>query len=566
MLFYGLFCTSAIGQTASTPNGNFEVNQVIGCAPFTVTPNNLLTGGGSIQYNFENTLDPSACSTNYQADPFSCSNGSYVSATSFTYANAGTYFLIQLNGNAPDGNKVSYIEITVVDPVQPQFDVYACSNNKVVLELNFAQDDYDSYIIDFGDGNTQTVNKNSGGANPNEVNYTYAVAGSYPIRVLGAVSGSTVNCSETTTNITTLDAGIQPIVNLVEVLDPSTISIKYETLDNRLAHQLTIRSANGSVHLDIGIDPNTNPSQITISDNALSLIDTVYEIYIKTTDRCNDIVIPPSESVYSVSTAYSAAYFGAVIELDFSFETNANGLSGVRFMEDGTPQETFTVSSGQVIRAISSCVNVGDYFYQAQFGNAVSISAPFTVDLNGTLTPFPIQNINGELDGATFKLEYEEAPIDVAFYSIYKKDQNGVFQLLGTSANTSYTDTDLKSGVLELCYAISYQDECGNESELSTEVCFELSSSNILLPNAFTPNGDGHNDTFKVLDGVFLEFQMLIFNRWGNILFSSTNPQTGWNGTFNGQPSDVGTYVYQISFRNGANTLVEQTGTFVLIR
>lgn len=69
----------------------------------------------------------------------------------------------------------------------------------------------------------------------------------------------------------------------------------------------------------------------------------------------------------------------------------------------------------------------------------------------------------------------------------------------------------------------------------------------IFIPNAFTPNGDGENDLFRVRGKVEGRFTMLIFNQWGELLFQSENPSQGWDGTRNGLAVHSGTYVYLVN-------------------
>ncbi|HNS18030.1 MAG TPA: gliding motility-associated C-terminal domain-containing protein [Bacteroidales bacterium] len=75
--------------------------------------------------------------------------------------------------------------------------------------------------------------------------------------------------------------------------------------------------------------------------------------------------------------------------------------------------------------------------------------------------------------------------------------------------------------------------------------------SKIIIPNAFTPNGDGVNDFFKPLiltEGV-KDFSMAIYNRWGQLIFETNDYMTGWNGNSNNNPSPTGVYIYMISYR-----------------
>ncbi len=87
-----------------------------------------------------------------------------------------------------------------------------------------------------------------------------------------------------------------------------------------------------------------------------------------------------------------------------------------------------------------------------------------------------------------------------------------------------------------------------------------------LVPSAFTPNGDGKNDCFGVKEwGNVTNFQLSVYNRWGNLLFQTTNVGGCWDGTYQGILQAAGTYVYQVI----GNTLcgyVYRKGTVVLIR
>lgn len=87
------------------------------------------------------------------------------------------------------------------------------------------------------------------------------------------------------------------------------------------------------------------------------------------------------------------------------------------------------------------------------------------------------------------------------------------------------------------------------------------------IPNAFTPNGDGHNDVFRIPPGVQFDLREFdIFDRWGNRIFSTANINMGWDGTYNGHSATPGTYVYLISGRFPSGKSVLLKGTVILIR
>jgi gliding motility-associated-like protein len=72
----------------------------------------------------------------------------------------------------------------------------------------------------------------------------------------------------------------------------------------------------------------------------------------------------------------------------------------------------------------------------------------------------------------------------------------------------------------------------------------------IWIPNAFTPNGNGNNDVFMPVfsDASYVrQYQMLVFDRWGNLIFQTTNPLAGWDGKTNSSIAQIDTYVYKIT-------------------
>lgn len=89
----------------------------------------------------------------------------------------------------------------------------------------------------------------------------------------------------------------------------------------------------------------------------------------------------------------------------------------------------------------------------------------------------------------------------------------------------------------------------------------------IFIPNAFTPNGDFKNDKFQVipLDNYRL-VGLLIYNRWGQLVFKASGVYKAWDGTVNGAPQPPGAYVYHLELRSSAGRRVVKNGTVLLIR
>jgi len=89
----------------------------------------------------------------------------------------------------------------------------------------------------------------------------------------------------------------------------------------------------------------------------------------------------------------------------------------------------------------------------------------------------------------------------------------------------------------------------------------------VLLPNAFTPDGDGLNDVFKAIGQPdnLSSFSMTIFNRWGQMVFESSDISLGWDGTYQGKPAPSGTYVYRLDYSISSRSF-DTSGTVILVR
>ncbi len=86
------------------------------------------------------------------------------------------------------------------------------------------------------------------------------------------------------------------------------------------------------------------------------------------------------------------------------------------------------------------------------------------------------------------------------------------------------------------------------------------------IPNSFSPNNDGNNDLFKIYGSSVIDLTMRVYNQWGELIFETSDPQGGWDGTWKGRPQAIGVYVYvaKVTFYN--NVSVIRKGTINLIR
>lgn len=107
---------------------------------------------------------------------------------------------------------------------------------------------------------------------------------------------------------------------------------------------------------------------------------------------------------------------------------------------------------------------------------------------------------------------------------------------------------------------------CFGEDSIAVNVSADLAKNEIQIPNAFTPNGDGLNDCFGVkFLGAISDLKLSVYDRWGNKVFYTTNPNQCWNGRYKDSDLASGVFIYHIT----ATTLcgkIEKKGTVTLIR
>jgi gliding motility-associated-like protein len=116
------------------------------------------------------------------------------------------------------------------------------------------------------------------------------------------------------------------------------------------------------------------------------------------------------------------------------------------------------------------------------------------------------------------------------------------------------------------CFRIKADEQDGEStSSWSNEICFFFSPT-IYVPNAFTPNGDNLNDGFGVRGIAINEFNIQIYNRWGEKIFQTTDINKKWYPVYRGKNIPMGTYVYLITFTDYENKAFKKTGTINLIR
>ena len=153
-----------------------------------------------------------------------------------------------------------------------------------------------------------------------------------------------------------------------------------------------------------------------------------------------------------------------------------------------------------------------------------------------------------------------------------KCDDVDIFWSPGTGISNDDRDTTnpIITPTMTTVYYATFSDEfCTTEDSLLITVIdpSNLDCTELFLPTAFTPNGDGLNDVFGISNAVVMTelYAFEIFDRWGNIVFATDEPNAQWDGLYRGNPVNSNTFLYKVSYRCKDEDLV-RTGTVTIMR
>jgi gliding motility-associated-like protein len=215
--------------------------------------------------------------------------------------------------------------------------------------------------------------------------------------------------------------------------------------------------------------------------------------------------------------------------------------------------------------------------WNAGFGNELSVtlveSGNYTVQAsNQCVTENFSINLNFVEIIADFELSTQEgiAPLPVEAFNFstgansfsWSVEPNATLDILGEDANFLFSEPGFYTVSL-----IAIDSNTGCEATSTQNVLVTMdTTTEIFIPNTFTPNGDGVNDTFRVVGLGFNTFNLQIFNRWGSSIYETNNPEDGWDGTHKGSEVPTGTYHYVVNIRGADGQFYNKTGSLHLFR
>jgi gliding motility-associated-like protein len=105
----------------------------------------------------------------------------------------------------------------------------------------------------------------------------------------------------------------------------------------------------------------------------------------------------------------------------------------------------------------------------------------------------------------------------------------------------------------------------GCMDSMEVDVCLS-DSVYVIVPTAFTPDGNNRNEVFKPVVAGAREYEFMVYNRWGEKVFYTNNTDEGWDGSYLGKPCQNGVYLYLVSFQGRKTVTKLESGTVLLLR
>lgn len=284
-----------------------------------------------------------------------------------------------------------------------------------------------------------------------------------------------------------------------------------------------------------------------------------YHLVTTDTNGCEKSVYKRSIVMQALPLLEDAAVF--ISSDTCNFKTGA--ITGIRVTGGQAPiQYNWTNSSSATVSNALLLNKVEAGLYQLEItdaNNCKVLSRLF--DIKETLISFPpprydnlviprftdaLLSVKNFQAGASYEL------YDVVSGSLIDKNNAGIFQLTKVAGDRNLLIKSIGGS-------------CGTES---TEVTVKvLDLTKLEVPNAFSPNGDGINDNFRIkVTGYFLLNSLKVFNRWGQLIYESKDLSKEWDGSFQGKPLPIATYYWLIDGINVQGNRLRRTGSVTILR
>lgn len=624
----GIFDPSAAGPGTHTisytlPCGEDQQEFVVSpCEPLEACANtdgSITVSNGVGTYTWEETIAPSSSPISTQAD---CENCGYT-----WIAGIPPLFPNQcLDGattvttcNSPGGLTVFATGTTVTPGIFP-IRITDSTGEEIVINalgdlpectttpcptINVTIDNQTAVLCNGGNSGTATVSA-SGGTGP--YSYTW---------MPGNQTGSTQNnLSAQTYTVSVLDADGCPGTVQVTITQPAPLSASTSSDDASCGEDdgsATVTPIGGTSPYSYTWVPNVSTSNTASNIGAGS-----YQVTITDANNCqieqtivvNNQNAPTLNVVSTVDESCSGANDGeATVDatggtgnLTYSWQptggtgATATGLSAGNYIATVTDEANCSSSINVTIGVANEIIvnaNITDEDCGEQNGQIQLNASGGTGNLSytwesgqttSTINNLPTGSYNVTIEdeaGCSITASYDVGVIgalDVTVSPQATTIEAGESVQLNAEGGFAYTwspETGLSctncpdpiaSPITTTTYTVVGIDENGCAGEATVTIFIEVLCGELFVPTIFSPNSDNLNDKHCVLGGCVAEFELIIYNRWGERVFVSRDQNNCWDGIFRGKPVQTGVYVYKLKATLVDGTVITDSGNINVVK
>lgn len=429
-----------------------------------------------------------------------------------------------------------------------------------------------------------------------------SASGTYTVSDITGTCGGVYQVTQTTMGCTSAPASVTITVNDLPVLDAGTygpfcLNDPVVTLNP---------TPSGGVFSGTGVSGNafspssgtqtitynytdangcSNSTTTTITVNAVPVVDA--GIYAPVCVDADDVQLigTPVGGVFSgigvTSTSFDPSVGSQTITYTYEDANGCSSSANSAIVVNNLPLVSagvdVTICEGQQVTLSGSGANSYQWEDGLSNGSAVQPSLGINyyvvsgTDQNGcqasdtlwiNVLPMPVASVFAENT-----VGYPVFTVDIVNIS---SNANSYFWSFGNGASGTTFDLSTETGIYGdpgtyWMTLIADNGYCSDTDSLQI-VVLPYPDPVVIVPNVFTPNGDGNNDFFYLLTENVTELDLLIVNRWGNVMFQSTPTMLQWDGLVNGNEASAGVYFFRYRAVGINGTVLEGHGNVTLVR
>lgn len=452
----------------------------------------------------------------------SIGSGSDQQGASATFDNltAGTYNIVVTDAN---GCEVTQTE-SLSNSGGPTIDNIAVTSSSCTID--------DGTIIVSASGGTGTLEYSSdnGTTFQNNNTFTDQGAGSYNIVV------KDINGCETTGTATITQA---------DAPDIALISSKNVTCNGGNDGSIEIEASNGTPAYSYNWSPNGGTNAI-----ANNLSAGTYTVEVTDASGCTETrtVTITAPAAVSATATITPANCG---DSDGAIAITANG---------GTPSYKFNWASGETTSSLTGLTS-GSYGVTITDNLGCSVDTTLSVGTSGGFDIEALPKVSTIEEGESIGLIVNvESGVTDETYTWTPADDLSCTDCSNPDASPSTSTT----------YYVTVETPDGCSSIDSVVIIVypkdDFTCKDLFIPNMFSPNADGLNDELCIYGDCISSFDISIYNRWGELIYTSSKQNECWDGTYKGKKLNTGVYVYKLSYTTQQGKEVEESGNINLVR